>query len=188
MLVTLLYRCEQEQRKGYRLCRFLHSPTNYEMTVTNESSFILRFLGNNTRKLSSKCDQFLTFLVCFLLFRSCEPPNVTDPASGFQLTICQDKCAGVDKLYQECTIRENVQIAVGNSTNEILRTLVSFSGNFTCSNPGTYIVREVPISGLCDNVSHIDHLLPSKDSFWCHYITPLFLLCMSACDCSPWNQ
>ena len=142
------------------------------MTVTNETLFILRFLRNNTHKLSSKCNQFFTFLVCFLLFRSCEPHNVdvSDPASGLQLTICEDKCAGVDKLYQECTNRENILNAVGNSTNEVLLNLVSFTGNFTCSNPDTYIVPHIPLSGLCDSVSYIDHLLPkSKDCFFVFY-------------------
>ena len=135
------------------------------MTVSNESQFILKFLRNNSRHVTgSKCKEFSTFFFCFLLFRSCESHNVSDPASDVQLTICQDKCAGVDKLYQECTLRENLLITVGNSTNEVLQNLVSFTRNFICSNPDTYSVPEVNISRLiCDNVSHIDHLLQSKD-------------------------
>ena len=126
------------------------------MTVTNESQFILRFLQNNAKYESSgKCKEFSFFLFCFLLFRSCEPHNVSDPASGFQLTICEDKCAGVDKLYQECTIRENFLNAVGNSINEVLQNLVSFSRNFTCSNPNTYVVPKVPISNYYVTMSVI---------------------------------
>ena len=164
MTVYYLYRCEHVQERPNHVCRRFLSPTNYQITVTNEYNLILRFLGNNTRNIfSNECYEFVTFFVCFLLFRSCELQNVSDPASGSQLSICKDKCAGVDKLYQECTNGEDLRIAVGNSTNEALRNLVSISANFTCSNPDTYIVRQVHVSRTeCDDVSYIDHLLPSK--------------------------
>ena len=165
VIQQLLHRCEHEQNKP--VCQLFHSPTNYKMTVNNESltELILRVLRNNARfESGSKCKEFFIFLSCFLLFRSCELHNVSDPASGFQLTICEDKCAGVDKLYQECTLGKKLLIAVGNSTNKVLQNVASFIRNFTCSNPNTYIVPEMPVSRLrCDNVSHIDRLLQSKD-------------------------
>ena len=158
-----LHRCEQEQYNP--VCHRFRSPTNYQITFTNEYQFLLRFLENNTRnKLSSKCHEFVIFFVCFLLFPSCERQNVSDPASGFQLTICEDKCASVDKLFQECINREDLRIAVGNSTNEVIHSLVSISANFTCSNPGTYIAHQVPVSRLCTDLHYIDHLLSTRDS------------------------
>ena len=165
MTICSLYRCEHVQEQHNHLCHRFRSPTNYQITVTNEYQFILRFLGNNTKnKLSNECYEFISIFVCFLLFRSCELQNVSDPTSGSQLTICEDKCAGVDKLFQECTNTENLWIAVGNSTNELLHSLVSISVNFTCSNPDTYIVHRVPISRLCTDLHYIDHLLSTNES------------------------
>ena len=159
-----MHRCEQLVPHN-SACGFILSRTKYKMAITNESEFILQHLSDATGSIgitSSKCDQFVIFALCFYLFRSCELRNDSDPASGSQLTICKNKCGGIDEVYQECINKDKVQIFVANSTNEVLHHLVTLSERFMCSDPNTYIIPQVPVSNRsCDDVSYIDHLLPS---------------------------
>ena len=159
----IIYRCEQEQHRG-DVCSFYPSPTNYQMAITNESQIILKLLSDITNNTGRKCNQFITFAVCFYLFRSCELRNVSDPTSGSQLTICPEKCAGIDKLIQECSdiSVKGLLMVVENSQLEVLRNIIP-SSQIKCSSPDTYIVPQVPVSNrLCDNASYIDSLLPSE--------------------------
>ena len=152
-------RCDREQHNHG--CSLFHSPTNYQLlSITNKSQFIIEHLLSNVNSGSSKCDHFVLFGLCFYLFRSCELRNVSDPDSGSQLPICRNKCAGVDKLHQECYNEEKLQIAVGNSQIEALRNLVTLAERFMCFDPNTYNIPQVPVSNKsCDNVSTINHLL-----------------------------
>ena len=168
--VQLLFdRCEPEKHFG-DMCSPYHSPTSYQMAITNESRFeIWRQLLKTYHSTSltgsdSKCKEFFAFTLCFYLFRSCELDNVSDStASGFQLTICKEKCADVDKLYQECTSKINVQTALGNAQIEVLQNLVSRAKKFECSNPDTYTIPQVPVSNRsCDDVSYLNYLFSSE--------------------------
>ena len=131
------------------------------MAITNE---ILKLLIDASKNAGSKCNQLIAFAVCFYLFRSCELRNVSDPASGYQLTICPEKCTGIDKLIQECSdiSIKGLLTIVENSQLEALRNVFP-SAQIKCSNPNTYIVPQVPVSNrLCDDASYIDSLLPSE--------------------------
>lgn len=155
------------------------------MAITNESDAILE-LVSNINILDSKCSQFLGFALCFYLFRSCERYNVSDPASGAQLSICKEQCAGVDKLHQECTNKSTTEI-LRIDDSETLQELVSFADGFECSNHSTYIVPQVPVSNRsCDDVSYINHLFPKEGKLYytgylCsplkHFVKCAFKLC-----------
>ena len=141
----------------------------------NESQILFQLLNANTDKTNSKCNQFFALALCFYLFRSCELRNVSDPTSGSQITICREKCAGVDKLYQECYNKDNTVI---NSQDEALLHLASLTEGFTCSDPDTYIIPQVPVSNrLCNDISYIDHLLPTNKG---RYIITVYY---SSCAC-----
>lgn len=130
------------------------------MARTNESQFIVQHFSNISAT-SGRCKQYRAFALCLYLFPSCELQNVDDPTSGSQLIICREKCAGFQKLYQECVNKE--EIAAENSQNKALHELVSMAEKFMCSDPDTYIIPQVPVSmRLCDDISYIDHLLPSE--------------------------
>lgn len=136
------------------------------MDIINESQSVIwqELLIKTTHSMSSgdnKCNQFLSFTLCFYFHRSCEPYNTSDPASGFQLKICSDKCADVDKLYQECTSKINIEAVVGNLQFEVPRNHVSVA-MFKCSNPETYIIPHVNFSNKCDDVKYITHLFSSE--------------------------
>ena len=163
MFKWYLLKCRCEVERPDHGCSLFHSPTNYQLSITNKSQFIIEHLLSEVNSGSSKCDQFIVFGLCFYLYRSCELRNVSDPTSGSQLPICREKCAGFDKLYQECTNKEKLQIMVENSQIEALNNLVTVAERFMCSDPNTYIIPQVPVSNKsCDNVSYINHLLPRE--------------------------
>ena len=154
------YRCEQGTGDA---CSFFRSPTNYYMTITNETLLIVNYLIATAGNLNTKCNNFFSFSLCFYLFRSCEVRNVSDPSSGSQLTICKNKCAGLNELFQECSNQMKLQVALGNSQNKALQNLVLGAERFICSDPETYIIPEVPVSNrLCDDIDYIDNLLKSE--------------------------
>ena len=140
------------------------------MAITNESRFeiwqelLKTYHPISLSRSDSKCREFFAFTLCFYLFRSCELNNDSDStASGFQLTICKEKCADVDKLYQECTSKINVQTALGHAQIEALRNLVSLAKKFKCFDPNTYIIPQVPVSNRsCDDVSYLNDLFSSE--------------------------
>ena len=158
------YRCKPERNVSSDACRFYRSPTNYKMATPNESQSLFHLVSANTHNTNSKCNQFFAFTLCFYLFRSCELRNVSDPNSGSQLPICREKCAGVDKLSQECYNKEDIQIAINSSSQEkALSNLISWAERFVCSDNVTYIIPQVPVSNRsCDDISDIDHLLPTN--------------------------
>ena len=135
------------------------------MAITNESQFIVESLIDLTDSMNSKCNQYSAYSLCFYLFRSCELHNVSDPDSGSQLPICRNKCEGFDKLFQECTDKEKLQIAADTTQSKVLHNFVTSSERFMCSDPNTYIIPQIPVSNTsCDDVSYIDSLLPNEGS------------------------
>ena len=164
------YRCKPEQNlsNDHDACRFYHSPTNYKIDTLNEHQILFDLVSASTHNTNNKCKQFFVFTLCFYLFRSCELRNVSDPTSGFQLPICRDKCTGVDKLHQECYNKEDVQTAInGSSQEKAVSDLISLAERFMCSDNVTYIIPQVPVSNRsCDDISDIDHLLPSESKLY----------------------
>ena len=154
------------------MCSVYDSPTNYIMTTDKEGQILFQLLSVNTDKTNSKCNQFFALSLCFVLFRSCELRNVSDPDSGSQLPICRDKCAGVDKLYQECYNTEGIQTAAsGSSQEKAFSVLISKAEKFMCSDPDTYIIPQVPVSNRsCDDISYMDHLLPAKSKLFIYLL------------------
>ena len=113
---------------------------------------------------SNKCNQFIGFAICFYLFRNCELRNTSDPSSGLQLSICQNKCSSVLKIADECIDGSDFQTLLENSNyNEAVREIVAWAMNFNCYDPTTYAVPEVPISNTSCH-SLIDGLLPSTSA------------------------
>ena len=134
-------------------------------------------LNNSINTKSSECIEFLTFLFCFYLYRSCELHNASDPMSDFQLTICKDKCADVDEFYQECISKAEIQILHTSAQNQEVKDFASWVGKFMCSVPNTYTIPEVPVSKTsCHNVNFVYHHLPGDEPCTCIIILTLFLL------------
>ena len=134
--------------------------------IINKTQIFQRFQLQKakTDNTNSKCNQFLALALCFYLFRSCEIHNVSDPTSGSQLPICRNKCAGLDIFYQECYNKDDTII---NSQDEVLLRLASLAEGFTCSDPDTYIIPQVPVSNRsCDDLSYIDYLLPTNEGIY----------------------
>ena len=112
----------------------------------------------NVRELitnkSSKCTHFIAYMLCFYMFRVCEPSD------GSQLIICTDKCPGMTTLYQECISRSTLESVLENSQDDAVIKLMSSAANFSCSDPETYAVPGVPINqATCEDISYIDNLL-----------------------------
>ena len=158
-------RCEPVTEHG-NLCGFFRSATNYHIVVSNESEVILQGLNDLTQSKSNKCHQFIAFIVCFYLFRNCELQNSSDPSSGLQLSMCKTKCSAIFEVGVECLNETDFQTAfeIGKN-NEVVREIIVWALNFSCSDPTTYAVPGVPISNTsCDNISLIDSLLPTTSS------------------------
>lgn len=158
-----MYRCEPAT-KLTNVCGFFPSPTSYRISVHNESEVILQSVVDLAHSKNNKCNQLVAFSACFYLFRNCELRNASDPSSGVQLRICQNKCPGLTQLIYECIDADNFQTVIEDSNyNEAVLELVDWALNFSCHNLSTYILPKVPISNtLCDNISFIDDLLPSE--------------------------
>ena len=123
-------------------------------------------MSDLTQSKTNKCKQFIAFFLCFYLYRTCELRNTSDPSSGWQLSICKNKCASLVKVGIECLNESNFQTALENSNNnEAVQEIVALSLNFNCYDPTTYAVPGVPISNTsCDNIIFIDDLLPSTSA------------------------
>ena len=143
------------------MCNFIHDfPIHYHIVVSNESEAMLQSVSDFTRSKNNKCNQYSAFTICFYLYRKCELHNSSDPSSGLQLSICQNKCSSLLKLSVECIDENDFQTGLEDSN---FREMVAWGLNFNCYNPITYAVPGVPISNTsCDNISFIDGLLPSK--------------------------
>ena len=146
------------------LCNFIHSPTNYYIVVTNESEAILQSVGVLAKNKDLKCNQFFAFSLCLYLFRNCELHNTSDPSSGWQLSVCKNRCSDLNKLTVECIDQSGIQTLLENSNNEAIPIFIAWALNFNCSDPTSYAVPGVPISNTCDNISFIDGLLPSTSA------------------------
>ena len=161
-IILCTCRCEPatDQRT---LCNFIHSPTNYYIVVTNESEAILQSVGVLAQNKNSKCNQFIVFFLCFYLFRNCELHNTSDPSTGWQLSICTNRCSDLKTLSVECIDEYSINALLEMSDNEAIPIFIAWAANFRCSDPSTYGVPGVPIGNTsCDDVSYIDSLLPSK--------------------------
>lgn len=178
-LCLFLCTCRCQPAKGEStLCNFIHSPTNYHIVVSNESDVILQALSQHTQTNSNKCNQFSAFFICLYLFRSCKLHNVSDPSSAVQLSVCQNKCPAIFKLSDECVDRMTVQTLLNSSG--ALHTFIDWALNFSCYDPTSYAVPQVPISDTCDNISFIDALLLSPGDIikmlWLHMLLYIKLL------------
>jgi hypothetical protein len=175
-------KCEPETHPT-DTCNSHHSPTHYQINIADESKFMMisDLLNNSINTKSSECIEFLTFFFCFYLYRSCELHNASDPMSGFQLTICKDKCADVDEFYQECTSKAEIQILRTSAQNQEVKDFASWVGKFMCSAPNTYAIPEVPVSKTsCHNVSFVYHRLPGSASLVRLSMTTTLLLLVTA--------
>ena len=163
------------------LCPFIHSSTNYYIVVSNESKAILQSVGVLAKNKDFKCHQFIGFSLCLYLFRNCELRNTSDPSSGWQLSVCKNRCSDLSKLSLECVNQSNIPTLLENN-NEAIHIFIAWALNFNCSDPTSYAVPGVPISNTsCDNVSFIDGLLPSTTA---GNILVACVLCAFVCICT----
>ena len=158
------YRCEPvTKHTRSNVCNFIHDfPIHYHIVVSNESEAILQSVNDYTqsKSKSNKCNQYIAFTICFYLYRNCELHNSSDPSSGLQLSICQNKCSSLLKISAECLDEHDFKTGLENSNYN--KEMVAWGLNFNCYNPISYAVPGVPISNTsCDNISFIDGLLPS---------------------------
>ena len=146
------------------VCIFIYYATHYHIVVSNESEAILQSMIELPQKKSNVCNRFITFSICFFLFRKCELRNTSDPSSGWQLSICKNKCSGLKKVARECLDETDFQNLLESlNYSEPAQEIVAWALNFDCYDPTTYAVPGVPISNTsCDNISFIDRLLPSS--------------------------